>query len=278
MNLGSPHRPALMGIVNVTPDSFSDGGLFNSAESAFRHGLKLLDDGADVIDIGGESTRPPGRTYGGGSSSVDEEEELARVIPVIERIVRERPESIISIDTMKPAVARAAIDAGARIINDVSAGRYDESIWKVAADRAVPYILMHGHDPFDRKPVEEIVYHDPIGEVITFLRERIDAARAAGVMTIIADVGIGFAKGARDNITLLREHRRFDELGVPMLVGPSRKAFIGALLGGAPPEERQNGTVAACAVARQNGASILRVHDVKSVREFLLVYDALMEG
>jgi dihydropteroate synthase len=279
MNLADAHSPPLlMGIVNVTPDSFSDGGSYISADSAFDHAIRLLDDGADIVDIGGESTRPPGRTYGAGSAPVSSGEERRRVIPVIERLARERPDATISIDTMKADVARAAIEAGARIINDVSAGRFDRSMWEIAREHDVPYILMHGHDPNERRPLEEIVYADLLLEVHTFLAERIAEARAAGVRTIIADVGIGFAKGARENIALLREHDRFRTLGVPLLVGPSRKAFIGALLGGAVAHERVNGTIAACAVAATNGASILRIHDVRAVREFFTVYTAIAKG
>ena len=279
MNLARTHSPPLlMGIVNVTPDSFSDGGLFLSVASAYDHSMRLLDEGADIIDIGGESTRPPGRSYGAGAVAVAEQEELDRVIPVIERLARARPDAAISIDTMKASVARAAVAAGARIINDVSAGRFDRAMFDVAREHEAPYILMHGHDPTERRRLEEIVYTDPVTEVHAFLEERIAEARGAGVRTILADVGIGFSKGARENIVLLREHRRFESLGVPLLVGPSRKAFIGALLGGAAPEERVYGTIAACAVAAANGASILRVHDVRAVREFFTVHSALGGG
>lgn len=274
LDLDSP-LPLLMGIVNVTPDSFSDGGRYLAADNAVEQAIRLLDDGADIIDIGGESTRPPGKSYGAGFEPVSDDMEMERVIPVIERLSRERPGTIISIDTMKATVARAAVSAGARIINDVSAGRHDESIWIVAAEHALPYILMHGHDPADRRPADEFHYNDLVMEVHEFLLERITRVRAAGVESIVADVGIGFAKGALGNITLLREHRRFIDLGVPLLVGPSRKAFIGALLGGLPAGERVNGTLAACAVAASNGASILRVHDVRAVREFLTVFAAL---
>jgi dihydropteroate synthase len=264
-----------MGIINVTPDSFSDGGAHLRAEDAVAHGLRLLDEGADIIDIGGESTRPPGSDYGAGSASVPADEEMARVIPVIEGLRAARPGVVISIDTVKPAVAERAVEAGATIINDVSAGSFDAAIWEVAARHDVPYIVMHGHDPHNRTRADAVSYGNVVEEVFAFLRERIDAARRAGVRDLIADVGIGFSKGAADNITLLREHRRFLDLGVPLLVGASRKSFIGRLLGGAPPEERLIGTLAAHAVATLNGASILRVHDVREAREFFRVFEAL---
>jgi len=265
-----------MGIVNATPDSFSDGGAHRDADAAIAHALRLLDEGADIIDIGGESTRPPGADYGAGSTTIPVEEELERVIPVIAGLHRARPDATISIDTMKPEVARRAAAAGARIINDVSAGSFDSGIWSVAAELGLPYILMHGHDPRNRVTADAVGYGDVVEEVFAFLRERIDAARSAGVKDIIADVGIGFAKGAEQNITLLREHKRFLDLGVPLLVGASRKSFIGRMLGGLPPEERLYGTLAAHAAAAFNGASIVRVHDVRPAREFFTVLGRLL--
>jgi dihydropteroate synthase len=270
--------PLLMGIVNVTPDSFSDGGSYLRPQDAVEHGLRLIDEGADIIDIGGESTRPPGGDYGAGSATVPADEELERVIPVIEALRAARPDVVISIDTIKPIVARRAMEAGASIINDVSAGSFDAGIWEVAARLDAPYILMHGHDPHHRVPADAVVYTNVVEEVFASLRDRIEAARRAGVRQAIADVGIGFSKGAADNIRLLREHRRFLDLGVPMLVGASRKSFIGRLLGGVPPEERIIGTLAAHAVAALNGAAILRVHDVREAREFFTVFDALSGG
>jgi dihydropteroate synthase len=268
--------PRIMGIVNVTPDSFSDGGLYLDAGRGARHAIQLLDEGADIIDIGGESTRPPGNDYGSGSAAISEEEELRRVLPVIERVKAERPDAVISIDTMKAGVARRAAAAGASIINDVSAGRHDESIWSVAAELNLPYILMHGHDPADRRSVDETAYDDVVAEVHEFLRERIALAARAGVRRIIADVGIGFAKGLRENVRLLREHDRFIDLGVPLLVGASRKSFIGRLLGGLPPDERLHGTLAAHAAAALGGATIIRAHDVRAAREFFTVFSALI--
>lgn len=273
--MNGSRSPLLMGIINVTPDSFSDGGAYLDPADALDQALRLIDEGADIIDIGGESTRPPGTDYGSGAAAISEEEELARVIPVIEAVHAARPDAMISIDTMKPRVARRALEAGAAIINDVSAGSFDREIWNVAAELDVPYVLMHGHDPRNRVPADAVRYDDVVEEVFAFLSERIAGARAAGVGEIIADVGIGFSKGAADNITLLREHRRFLELGVPLLVGASRKSFIGRMLGGLPPEQRLIGTLAAHAAAMLGGASILRVHDVGAAREFFTVFNQL---
>ena len=179
MNLQSMidrRSPLLMGIVNVTPDSFSDGGSYLHTRDAVEHALRLLDQGADIIDIGGESTRPPGKDYGAGSATVSTDEELERTIPVIEGLLAARPDAVISIDTIKPVVAERAVEAGAAIINDVSAGRFDSAIWDVAARRGVPYILMHGHDPRHRVPADAISYADVVEEVFAFLRDRIDSA------------------------------------------------------------------------------------------------------
>jgi dihydropteroate synthase len=268
----------IMGIVNVTPDSFSDGGETFNPQDAIERASGMIADGADIIDIGGESTRPPGNDYGAGASEVSIDEELRRVIPVIEGIHRLHPDITISVDTMKSEVALQAVQAGAGMINDVSAGEYDESIWKVAADTHASYVLMHGHDPNHRITADEAHYDDVVVDVYNFLNERIMLARRAGIEHVIADVGIGFAKGADDNIRLIREHACFSNLGVPLLVGVSRKAFIGRILGGIPARERLHGTLAALAVATDNGASILRVHDVKAVHEFLEVYHALRGG
>ena len=270
--------PFLMAILNITPDSFSDGGEFLAVDDAVEQALRLIDEGADIIDVGGESTRPPGKDYGEGSHTVSVQEELARVIPVIERIHAERPATAISIDTMKPEVARRAAEAGATIINDVSAGSYDRDIWRVAAELDLPYILMHGHDPHHRVAIDVVHYDDVVEDVFRFLRERIEEARQAGVRKIIADVGIGFAKRAEESERLIREHARFLDLDVPLLVGASRKSFIGRALGGVPPEERLYGTLGAHAAAALHGASILRVHDVRPAREFFKVFMSLVSS
>lgn len=258
-----------MGIVNVTPDSFSDGGSYFDATRAVEHALALVADGADIVDVGGESTRPPGTDYGAGSTLVDADEEVRRVRSVIEGIRRAAPSIDISIDTMKPSVAEQALDAGATIINDVSAGRYDRRIWEVAAASNVPYVLMHGHDPHNRVRADQVRYSDVVQEVYEFLETRIAEARRAGVRTIVGDVGIGFAKGGAYNLELIRRHRRFTSLGVPLLIGASRKAFLGELLGGVEPLRRDIGSLAAHAAAVLGGASIIRTHNVRATREFI---------
>lgn len=267
--------PLLMGVVNVTPDSFSDGGMFLRPDAAIEHAVRLLDEGSDIIDIGGQSTRPPGSDYGSGSQSVETEEELRRVIPVITELVKLRPNAVISIDTMKPQVAEAALEAGAAIINDVSAGQYDPAIWEVAAHANAPYILMHGHNPHAHRPATDYHYHDVVAQVTEWLAERIALARQSGVRQIVADCGIGFAKGFQENCELLRRHRELLALGVPLLVGASRKAFIGRILGGVSPTERLFGTLAAHQVAVANGASIIRTHDVRAARDFFTVLATL---
>lgn len=267
--------PLIMGIVNVTPDSFSDGGAFLQANAAIDHGLRLIDEGADILDIGGESTRPPGADYGNGNQFVTAAEELQRVIPVIEGIIRLRPDATISIDTMKPEVATAAITSGATVINDVSAGQYDPAIWAIAAKAQLPYIMMHGHNPHNQRPATDYYYSDVVAEVTEWLAERIALARQAGVQTIVADCGIGFAKGFNENCELLRRHRELLVLGVPLLVGASRKAFIGRILGGVPTSERLFGTLAAHQIAVSRGASVVRVHDVRPTREFFTVLSTL---
>ncbi|HVZ39589.1 MAG TPA: dihydropteroate synthase [Candidatus Kapabacteria bacterium] len=267
--------PRIMGIVNVTPDSFSDGGRYLDHDLAIAHALRLCEEGADIIDVGGESTRPAGKDYGSGAERITAREELARVLPVIAGISAARPDVAISIDTMKAAVAREALAAGARIINDVSAGRFDPVIMDVAAEHGATYVLMHGYDPLDARDLDDIHYNNVVDEVFRFLANRIRRAREYGVQSVVADVGIGFAKAAAQSEQLLREHARFLDLGVPLLVGASRKSFIGRALGGLPPEERLYGTLAAHAVAAANGASIVRVHDVRPAREFFTVFNRL---
>ncbi len=267
--------PFLIGIVNATPDSFYDGGKYNTTIKGAKHGLRLLDEGADILDIGGESTRPPGKDYGAGSIGVSLSEELDRVIPVIEEITGRHPETLLSIDTMKPEVADAALRAGATIINDVSGGQYDEEIWDVAAEHDAPYILMHGHNPHSRSTVDSIHYNDVVRAVYQFLAERINLARDRGVQQIIADPGIGFAKGADDSMKIIRQMSDFRSLEVPLLIGASRKSFIGRELGGLPPDERLFGTLAAHAAAVIGGATFIRVHDVRPAVEFFGIFRSL---
>ena len=257
----------VMGIVNVTPDSFSDGGEHDTPQAAIEYGKLLLAEGAAILDIGGESTRP-------GSDPVTLEDELGRTIPVVEALAAE-PGAVISIDTMKPEVARQALAAGAAIINDVTALREPEMI-QIAAESGAGVVLMHMRG--EPKTMQQAPhYADVVGEVAAFLRERAAAARAAGIAAecIALDPGIGFGKSFEHNLTLFRHMREFTTLGHPLLVGTSRKAFIGRLLGGVPAGERLEGTAAAISTAVLAGARIVRVHDVKEMLRVVKVAEAL---
>jgi dihydropteroate synthase len=269
--------PILMGILNVTPDSFSDGGDFASPDRAVDHALQMARDGAEIIDIGGESTRPPGGAYGAGARPIAWEEELGRVIPVIAAIRSRNSDVLISIDTQKASIAKAAIQCGANIINDVSAGLQDNEMFATAAKHRAPIILMHGHGPRFQKPhIEDYEYTDVVRDVYSYLEERIQAARAAGVAEVLADVGIGFAKGYHDNLRLLKHHETFRSLSVPLVLGVSRKSTIGHAMGGNPsPKDRMTGSIAAACYAVQHGAKIIRTHDVRETREASAVINAI---
>ena len=259
--------PRVMGIVNVTPDSFSDGGAHFDADAAIAHGLKLAEEGADLLDIGGESTRP-------GAGEVAIEDELRRVIPVIEALAAQLAIPI-SIDTSKPEVMRAAVEAGAGMINDVFALRRDGAL-DAAAALGVPVVLMHMRgEPRTMQDAPD--YDDVVGEVHRFLAERILAAEMAGVArrNIVVDPGFGFGKTTAHNLQLLAQLRRFTELGVPVLAGMSRKKSIGELTGREDPRERVFGSVAAHLIAAQNGAMLLRVHDVAATVDALKVWNAV---
>ncbi|MBO9716046.1 MAG: dihydropteroate synthase [Pseudoxanthomonas sp.] len=260
-------RARVMGIVNVTPDSFSDGGAHATTEAAVAHGLKLAEEGADILDVGGESTRP-------GSDEVPVEEELRRVIPVIERLVRETALPV-SVDTCKPEVMRAAVAAGAGMINDVCAlGR--EGALGVAAALGVPVVLMHMRGE-PRSMQDDPRYDDVVAEVHRFLAERIFAAELAGIAkkNLVVDPGFGFGKTTAHNLELLARLERFSELGVPVLAGLSRKRTIGELTGRQAPAERMPGSVAAHLLAAQRGAKIVRVHDVAATVDALKVWEAV---
>ena len=260
-------RPQVMGIVNVTPDSFSDGGAHDSVEAAVAHGLRLVEEGADLLDIGGESTRS-------GAQDVSVEEELRRVIPVIERLARETSLPI-SIDTSKPEVMRAAVDAGAGMINDVQGLRRDGAL-DMAATLGVPVVLMHMQGE-PRSMQQAPTYDDVVADVHRFLAERIFIAEMAGIArkNIVVDPGFGFGKDTRHNLQLLAQLQRFTELGVPVLAGLSRKRTIGELTGRDDPRERVSGSVAAHLIAAQRGALLLRVHDVAATVDALKVWNAL---
>lgn len=260
-------RPRVMGIINVTPDSFSDGGALDSLDAAVAHGLRLAEEGADLLDVGGESTRP-------GADAVPLEEELRRVIPLIERLARETTLPI-SIDTSKPEVMRAAVAAGAGMINDVYALRREGAL-EAAAALGVPVVLMHMQgEPRSMQAAPH--YDDVVAEVLRFLAERIFAAEMAGIAKkrIVIDVGFGFGKTTGHNLALLAQLERFAELGVPMLAGLSRKKTIGELTGRTEPRERVHGSVAAHLIAAQRGARLLRVHDVAATVDALKVWHAV---
>lgn len=247
--------PKIMGIVNVTPDSFSDGGKYNSFKKATEHALQLVDDGADMLDIGGESTRP-------GAAAVSADEEIARVVPVIEAIRKVNPTIPISIDTTKYHVAAKAVGAGATILNDISALKTDPRLGELAALKNLPLILMHMQGT-PRTMQDSPHYDDVVKDVFKELRERIDFATSLGVKEVIADVGIGFGKTVGHNWQLLKNHAEFLKLGVPLLLGISRKSFIGKTLGIDVAAERDVPTALLHALLLECGASIIRVHDVK---------------
>ncbi len=259
----------VMGVVNVTPDSFSDGGRWPEPDAAVRGALEMIDEGARIIDIGGESTRP-------GSDYVGAAEEIRRVVPVIEGLCRESPGALVSIDTRKSEVARAALDAGAGIVNDVSALRDDPALAKLAAEREVPVVLMHMRGtPADMQ--KDPHYDDLLGEVRGFFEEALLRAAEAGIprSRTILDPGIGFGKRLEDNLALINRLDEFADLGRPVLVGASRKSFIGMTLG-LPVGERLEGTLAATALAVVRGARIVRVHDVKANVRVVRMMEAML--
>jgi dihydropteroate synthase len=260
-------RPQVMGIVNVTPDSFSDGGTHASTDAAVAHGLALAGEGADILDIGGESTRP-------GAAEVPLDEELRRVIPVIERLAKETALPI-SVDTSKPEVMRAAVAAGAGMVNDVYALRREGAL-DAAAELGVPVVLMHMLGQ-PRSMQDDPRYDDVVAEVHRFLAERIFSAEMAGIAkkNIVVDPGFGFGKNREHNLALLAQLQRFTGLGVPVLAGLSRKKSIGELTGREVPPDRVHGSVAAHLIAAQRGAMLLRVHDVAATVDALKVWNAV---
>jgi dihydropteroate synthase len=260
-------RTLVMGILNVTPDSFSDGGRFLDHERAVEHGLRMVGEGADLLDVGGESTRP-------GSEAVPVDEELARVLPVLKRLVAE-VDVPISIDTRKADVAAPALDAGASIVNDVSGAR-DRRMFDTVRSSEAGMVLMHMLGEPKTMQVEPR-YVDVVREVHEYLAERIQAAEAAGIDRdrIAADPGLGFGKTSGQSMELMRSIDAFLDLGVPIVVGPSRKSFIGAALGDAPVDQRLEGTAGAVAWLAGRGAHILRVHDVGTMVKVVSVVDAI---
>ena len=265
----NPKRETLvMGIVNVTPDSFSDGGKFFSPEDAISHASKLIGQGADIIDIGGESTRP-------GAEQISESEELSRVIPVIEKIRFENPKKLISIDTTKASVAKHAIEVGADIINDVSGLSFDNNMIDTVARFNTPVIIMHMKgNPQNMQLNPE--YKDIVNEILDFFKKKIKIAIQSGInrKMIILDPGIGFGKTVEHNFELLSRLNELNVLELPIMIGPSRKSFIGITLD-LPPEDRIEGTAAAVSAGVMNGASIVRVHDVKSMKRVIKIIDKI---
>ncbi|HVF35958.1 MAG TPA: dihydropteroate synthase [Candidatus Saccharimonadia bacterium] len=260
-------RARIMGVLNLTPDSFSDGGAYGDVDTAVARGVAMVEEGADLVDIGGESTRP-------GANAVTAAEEIARVVPVIEALSK-RVVVPISIDTSKPEVMRAAVAAGAGLVNDVRALQADGAI-EACAELGVPVVLMHMlGEP--RTMQDDPQYDDVVAEVHRFLAQRLLACDFAGIdrKRVLVDPGFGFGKSLEHNVALLRALRRFTELGVPVVAGLSRKATIGKLTGREVPAERVHGSVAAALVAVQRGAAIVRVHDVAATRDALSVWQAI---
>ncbi len=257
-----------MGVLNVTPDSFSDGGLFSNVKAAIAHARSLIAAGADILDIGGQSTRPH-------AVEVSLEEELNRVLPIIQA-VRQETDTPISIDTTRAAVAHAAIAAGADIVNDISSATYDPEMLPTIAALRVPLVLMHIRGtPQTMQQLTD--YDDLIGDIYTFLQARLDAAIASGVERdrLVIDPGIGFAKTYAQNVEILRRLPELRAIGCPLLVGASRKSFIGHLLNQPDPKKRVWGTAGACCAAIVGGADLLRIHDVRELKDVCRVADAV---
>jgi dihydropteroate synthase len=264
-------RPLLMGIINVTPDSFSDGGQFSSLDDAYRFGCGLVEDGADILDIGGESSRP-------GAEPVSVQEELRRVIPVVEKIAG-AVSVPISVDTCKAEVARQALQSGAEIVNDISAMRYDPGMADVIAQAKAAVVIMHMRGTPRTMQQGELSYGSLRGEILSFLTERCEAATSSGIANeyLIVDPGIGFGKTAEDNLRIIKYLSEFKVLGRPILIGPSRKAFIATITGG-PPSKREEGTASAIAAAVLNGANILRVHHVLKMKKVAAMANAILRA
>jgi dihydropteroate synthase len=267
-------RTLIMGILNVTPDSFSDGGQYLTAAQAVAHGRSMIDDGADIIDIGGESTRPKG-AYGEGAAVVTAEEELNRILPVL-KALRTESDCLLSVDTYKSVVAEEAILAGADIINDISGMTFDPLMASVIARHRAALVAMHIQGTPSTMQ-EHPHYDDVVEDVMRHLAERVDSARAAGITTIVIDPGFGFGKNYQHNLLLLKHLARLKSLGCPILAGTSRKGFIGTATQ-TDVEHRLDGTSATVAIAIMNGANIVRVHDVKQMKRVAMMADAVLHA
>ena len=266
--LQSPSRTLIMGILNLTPDSFSDGGHHDSIQKALDHTIKMIESGADIIDIGGESTRP-------GSKPISINEEIDRTIPVIEEI-RKISDCIISIDSYKSEVVKAALNANANIVNDISGLTFDENMVKLISEKKVPLIIMHMKGkPLDMQ--KNPSYNNLIKEICNFFSKQIQLANSAGIdsQNIILDPGIGFGKRVEDNFEIIRELQQICAMGLPVLIGPSRKSFIGETLS-APTADRIEGTMATITASLMNGAKIVRVHDIKETQRTVSISERIM--
>ena len=266
--LQSPSKTLVMGVLNLTPDSFSDGGLFTTKEKALDHCLKMINEGADLIDVGGESTRP-------GSDPLSINEELDRTIPIIEKI-RSITDCAISIDSYKSEVVKAALNANANIVNDISGLTFDENMVKLISEKKVPLIIMHMKGkPLDMQ--KNPSYNNLIKEICNFFSKQIRLANSAGIdsQNIILDPGIGFGKRVEDNFEIIRELQQICAMGLPVLIGPSRKSFIGETLS-APTADRIEGTMATITASLMNGAKIVRVHDIKETQRTVSISEKIM--
>lgn len=270
-----------MGVLNVTPDSFSDGGKYFDTFAAVEHGIQMLDQGAEIIDIGGESTRPGAPTQGSTTDSISEEEELRRVLPVIRELKRRRGHAVISIDTYKAGVARAAVQAGAEIVNDVSGLRWDTAMAATISELGCGAVLMHTRGlPAQWASLPPV--DDMVKTVVEELRETSELARQTGIERnrLVLDPGFGFGKRFEENYPLLARFHEFHALGLPLLAGPSRKSFVGRAIsrggGTAPAHERMVGSLAAAVICIMQGAHIVRVHDVKETVDAAAMADAVL--
>lgn len=268
-------RPIVIGVLNVTPDSFSDGGQFASPDAAVARAVEMVREGADVLDIGGESTRPQ------GAEPVDAEEELRRVLPVLRAVRRELPDTPLSVDTVKARVASAAIDEGAQIVNDVSGMRLDAEMAETCAAKGAGVVVMHSRGGVAEMARYAVAtYEDVVEDVLRELRARVDAARGAGIAEecIVVDPGVGFSKRSEHSLAIIAALPRLAAWGYPVLVGASRKRFIGELTGVAQPADRVHGTTGANVAALERGALLFRVHDVRAARQALDVAWAIREA
>ena len=267
-NLVSLSTPMVMGILNVTPDSFFDGGRYQNAQAIQSRCAQMLEEGADIIDIGGYSTRP-------GADNVGEQEETKRVTEAVKIVKKAFPEAVVSVDTFRAGVAHAAVQEGAAMVNDVSGGSLDQAMFETIARLKVPYVLMHTRGtPANMQQLTD--YDDVFLEILDYFSKKVDILRTLGVKDIVIDPGFGFAKTLHQNYELLKKLNYFDILNLPILVGVSRKSMVYKLLG-VTSAEALNGTSALHMFALMNGASILRVHDIKEANEVIQVYNAILD-